>query len=79
MKLFRLFALALVCALTFAAPHFVEAAGGSAATNLTDDGICFYSCNNGSAGSARVRSVPYGRNCLYLCAAACGGPCIALY
>jgi hypothetical protein len=78
MKLFRLFALALVCALTFAAPHFVEAAGGGAATNLTDEGICFYRCNNGSVGSGPV-NWPYGRNCLNLCAAACGGPCIALY
>lgn len=48
-----------------------------AVTNLVD-GMCYWSCYGGSAGSAPV-SRPYVANCMYLCAAACGGPCEKLF
>lgn len=73
----RLFALAVLCALMFGAPALLQGAGGGAATNIFN-GVCYWQCNNGTGGSAPV-SRPEGRNCLNLCAASCGGPCIALY
>lgn len=47
------------------------------ATNLTDDGICYWKCYS----PRKVGSAPAagGSQCLQLCASSCGGPCLALY
>lgn len=72
----RLFVLAFVCALAFGVPA-LQAAGG-AATNIYN-GVCYWTCyGSGGTGSTPI-SPATGRNCLNACAAACGGPCIALY
>ena len=73
----RLFVLVFICALAFVAPA-LQAAGGGAATNIDDNNVCYWRCNNGKVGRAQMSS-PSGSTCLNLCAAACAGPCIALY
>ena len=77
----RLFCFLFVCALMFGSPVLLPAAGGGEATQLYDyEGgmMCVWQCYNGSGGSAVVTR-PYGKNCLNLCAASCGGPCVPLY
>lgn len=60
---------------SFAAPRLAQSGYAGAATNLID-GVCYYTCYGGGGGSGPASS---GRQCLNLCAGACGGPCLALY
>ena len=76
MKLIRLLALVLVCAVSLAKAGPAQAAlGGGYATNIIN-GVCYWTCYSGSSGSAPITP---GTTCLKLCSWACNGPCIALY
>lgn len=79
MRSIRLFALVFLCVLALGAPTLVQASGyAGEATNIIN-GVCYWSCYNGTGGSAPVSRPGVGQKCLNLCAGACGGPCLALY
>lgn len=74
-RVFVLCSLVMALALSLSIPAMGAYAGE--ATNLTEDGICYWKCYS----PRKVGSGPAttGSQCLSLCANACHGPCLALY